>query len=186
MGMSWSSGWFCQYSSEDHHTHTRQSRFSLSRGHLQVHTNLSGLDTSQGGAGSSCALWCWIPPVDEPTQAEGQDWDKGQLSSGLTKDEKKLLSSSQSEDRDETAAFPVDNVMDGVTEAGLPLLPLLMDVSPIGGLLGHRQVEHRQTDTVRKTDQTDSSSLLQSGVLTVIRISGFTLGISAAIRCRSS
>lgn len=89
--------------------------------------------------------------MDELTQAEGQDWDKGQLSSGLTKDEKKLLSSSQSEDWDETAAFPVDNVMDGVTEAGLPLLPLLMDVSPIGGLLGHRQVDHRQTDTVRKT-----------------------------------
>lgn len=143
MGMSWSSGWFCQYSSEDGHTHT--STFSLSRAGLQL-----------------------------------EDWDEGRQSTGLTKDEQQLLSSAQSEDRDEAPAFPVDDVMDGVTEAGLPLLPLLVNVRPVGGLLG--QVDGR--DRIRKTGWLFSAPARRHP--TVIRMSGFTLGISAAIRWRSS
>lgn len=54
---------------------------------------------------------------------------------GLTQDEQQLLGSAQSEDRDEAASLPVDDVMDRVAKAGLALLPLLMDVGPVGGLL---------------------------------------------------
>lgn len=35
--------------------------------------------------------------------------------------------------------------MDGITEPSLALLPLLMYVSPIGGLLGYREVDNRET-----------------------------------------
>lgn len=35
--------------------------------------------------------------------------------------------------------------MDGITEPSLALLPLLMNVSPIGGLLGYIEVDNRQT-----------------------------------------
>lgn len=53
----------------------------------------------------------------------------------LTQYEQQFLGSSQSEDGDQTAAFPVHNVVDRITEPSLPLLSLLVDVSPIGGLL---------------------------------------------------
>lgn len=49
----------------------------------------------------------------------------------LTKDEQELLGSTQSEDRDETAAFPIHNVVDCVAEASFSFLPLLMDVGSI-------------------------------------------------------
>ena len=53
----------------------------------------------------------------------------------LTQNEQKLLGSTQGKDRDEATAFSVDDVMDRVAEAGLPLLPLLMNVCAICGLL---------------------------------------------------
>ena len=101
----------------------------------------------------------------------------------LTKDEQQLLGSAQGEHGDQTAALPVDDVMDGVTEPGLPLLPLLVDMCAVGGLLGTpSQHEHRTV------------TLQYSGFIvydvptarTMIKMSGLTLGISAAIRCLSS
>ncbi len=84
----------------------------------------------------------------------------------LTQDEQQLLGSSQSEDRDQTATLPVHDVMDGVTESSLPLLPLLMDVGPVGGLLTDRQID-RQTDRQRdrETDrQRDRQRERQTGL----------------------
>ena len=101
----------------------------------------------------------------------------------LTKDEQQLLGSAQGEHGDQTAAFPVDDVMDGVTEPGLPLLPLLVDVRAIGGLLGKQSKHERRTATLQ-----NSGFILYdvTSERTMIKMSGLTLGISAAIRCLSS
>lgn len=53
----------------------------------------------------------------------------------LTKDEQELLGAAQSEDGDETAAFPIHNIMDGVTKASFSFLSLLMDVGSVCRLL---------------------------------------------------
>lgn len=67
------------------------------------------------------------------------------MPAGLTQDEQQLLRSAQSEDRDEAASLPVDNVVDRVAKAGLALLPLLMDVGTVGGLLGRSSRGHHLT-----------------------------------------
>lgn len=53
----------------------------------------------------------------------------------LTEDEQELLGSPQSKDGDETAAFPIHDVMDGVTKASFSFLSLLVDVGSICRLL---------------------------------------------------
>ena len=110
MGMSWSSGWFCQYSSE---THTHDEYIcSVPYRHTGQCRCVSG---------------------------------GGERRPRLTQDEQQLLGSAQSKHRDEAAALPVDDVVDGVAEAGLPLLPLLMNVGSIRGLLStdnHDQTYH--------------------------------------------
>ena len=75
-------------------------------------------------------------PTD--TQASVGVCAVGELWPRLTQDEQQLLGSAQSKHRDEAAALPVDDVVDGVAEAGLPLLPLLMNVGSIRGLLGEQ------------------------------------------------
>lgn len=72
---------------------------------------------------------------------QNPDWKRSTVSGQLTQDEQKLLGSTQSEDGDQTATLPVHNVVDGVTETSLPLLSLLVDVSPVGGLLTRRRME---------------------------------------------
>lgn len=78
------------------------------------------------------------------------DIDCGQELDGLTQDKQQLLGATKSKDRDQTATLPVHNVMDCVTEPSLTFLTLLMDVSPVGGLLTDRQMDERQMD--RQTD----------------------------------
>lgn len=99
--MSWSSGWFCQYSSG------------------------SKTRADQRSVGSEPGSW-----AEETERSPRED---------LTEDEQQLLSPSQGEDRDQAAALPVHDVVDGVAETSLPLLTLLVDVSAIGRLLNAEQ-----------------------------------------------
>lgn len=71
--------------------------------------------------------------------------------------------------------------MDRVAEPGLAFLPLLVNVGPVGGLLqgGPGSDVVLVHVYVLKNEQEQS-------FLTMIRMSGLTLGISAAIRWRSS
>lgn len=69
---------------------------------------------------------------------------EGGWSGFLTQDEQQFLRSAQGEHGDETAALSVDYVMNCIAEAGLPLLPLLVNVCSIRGLLGEAQTSHYQ------------------------------------------
>lgn len=53
----------------------------------------------------------------------------------FTQDKQQFLSPSKCKNGDQTAAFPVDDVVDRVAEPSLSLLPLLVDMGAIGGLL---------------------------------------------------
>lgn len=60
----------------------------------------------------------------------------------LTQNEQELLGSPQGKDRNEAAAFSVDDVMDCVAETSLPFLPLLMNVCAICGFLMQITTKH--------------------------------------------
>lgn len=68
--------------------------------------------------------------------------------------------------------------MDRVAEASLPLLPLLVDMGAVGGLL--QKNGRLQLEIPRRRPRGLGRAL------TMIKMSGLTLGISAAIRCLSS